>query len=217
MSARRVAPRPHQTSVHKQTKVAVSHPSLPLQIPSIVDPGRSPPINCTHPPELQIAPFGATESIPDPNINLVFVAARSERARAGSRVKYLACVHRPKCGLWLRFTIDRTPSFCSFRHAHAAPSPPSRPAAPRRAIRTCFFRASSSQIHRSPPPPPNLIIILQYNAFVPLARSFSSPPLSHSGHRRGYHDSPIFLTPPSSSSLSPSIIVYRQLSPSLAQ
>ena len=204
MSARRVAPRPHQTSVHKQTKVAVSHPPLPLslQIPSLVDPGRSPPINCTHPPELQIAPFGATESIPDPNINLVFVAD-------------LARVRQLKCGSSVR--PDGSPSFCSFRHARAAPSPPppSRPAAaPRQAIRTCFFRASSSQIHRSPPPPPNLIIIQQYNAFVPprpallllLSLAFRpSKRLSRQSHLS------------SSSSLSPSIIVYRQLSPSLAQ
>ena len=98
-SARRVAPRPHQTSVHKQTKVAVSHPSLPLQIPSIVDPGRSPPINCTHPPELQIAPFGATESIPEPNTNLVFVAARGERGRRRGKYEYPACIHRLECGL----------------------------------------------------------------------------------------------------------------------
>ena len=141
VSARRVAPRPHQTSVHKQTKVAVSHPSLPLQIPSNVDPGRSPPINCTHPPELQIAPFGATESIPDPNINLVFVAARGERGER--RGKYVPRLY-PPTQVRLRFTIGLLHSAHSVMrvlHRHRR-----RPAAPHRA--RPFARASFELLHR---------------------------------------------------------------------
>ena len=51
VSARRVAPRPHQTSVHKQTKVAVSHPSLPPSPPNSVHRrSRAIPAHKLHPP-----------------------------------------------------------------------------------------------------------------------------------------------------------------------